>query len=163
MHGDEWEAAVISLLIHAILGVATTTWVLRKNRHLFARGWNSARPTLVEWTFWTVATASVILGWYFNIRYQYWAHAPSWPDYISKLFTNWAADSASQDYIFANVVLFPLWIIMDGRRQGIRVPWGFFVMSLFTSFGFAMGAYLAVVERQVRYTRDHAAVQVPVA
>jgi hypothetical protein len=73
------------------------------------------------------------------------------------LFHNWASDSAAQDYIIANVVLFPIWTITDGRRRGIRVPWGFFVMSLFTSFSFSMAAYLVVVERQVRYDRAHPA------
>ena len=77
----------------------------------------------------------------------------SWIHFTKSLFSNWAADSAAQDYIIANVVLFPIWTIIDGRRRGIRVPWGFFVMSLFTSFAFAMAAYLAVVERQVRYDR----------
>jgi len=33
------------------------------------------------------------------------------------------------------------------------VPWGFFVMSLFTSLGFCMAGYLAFVERQRRYDR----------
>ena len=32
-----------------------------------------------------------------------------------------------------------------------RDTWIYFVMSLFTSFGFAMGLYLAAQERQVRW------------
>jgi hypothetical protein len=100
---------------------------------------------------------SVVLGWYFNIRYvQEWGTTASWIHFTQSLFANWAADSAAQDYIIANVILFPLWTITDGRRRGIAVPWGFFVMSLFTSFAFSMAAYLAVVERQVRYDRASA-------
>jgi hypothetical protein len=49
-----------------------------------------------------------------------------------------------------NVVLLPLWTIVDGRRRGIRSPWIYFVMSLFTSLAFAMAFYLAIVERQER-------------
>ena len=70
---------------------------------------------------------------------------------------NWAADSAAQDYIMVNVVLLPLWTIVDGRRRGLRSPWIFFVMSLFISLAFAMAFYLAFVERQVRADRKKAA------
>ncbi|MGP8007396.1 MAG: DUF2834 domain-containing protein, partial [Acidimicrobiales bacterium] len=69
------------------------------------------------------------------------------------LFSNWAADSAAQDYIIVNVVLLPLWTIVDGRRQHLRIPWIFFVMSLFTSLAFSMAFYLAFIERQLRYNR----------
>jgi hypothetical protein len=56
-----------------------------------------------------------------------------------------------------NVVLLPLWTIVDGRRRGVRAPWIFFVMSLFTSLAFAMAFYLAFVERQLRYRPAEAA------
>lgn len=143
-----------SLIIHAVLGVATTLFVTWKNRHLFRGGWPGARVSVVEGVLYLVAVTSVVLGWYFNIRYvQEWGQTASWIHFTQSLFANWAADSAAQDYIIANVILFPIWTITDGRRRGIKVPWGFFVMSLFTSFAFSMAAYLAVVERQVRYER----------
>jgi hypothetical protein len=138
---------MVSLLIHAVLGVTTTVFVLRANRHLF-----TGRATPVEVVLYVIGFASLGLGWYFNIRYtQQFGSEASWVHFTKSLFSNWAADSAAQDYIIANVLLFPLWTIVDGRRRGIRVPWGFFVMSLFTSFGFSVAAYLVVVERQVRY------------
>ena len=84
------------------------------------------------------------------------AHA-SYVNYTKMLFTNWASDSAAQDYIIVNVVLLPLWTIVDGRRRGLRLPWIFFVMSLFTSLAFSMAMYLAFVERQIRYAREVAA------
>lgn len=145
---------MISLLIHAVLGILTTAWVVRANVHLFRGGWAGFRVTALEAVYYAIAVASVCLGWYFNIRYvQQYGHRASWPNYISLLWKSWAADSASQDYFFANLLIFPLWIVSDGRRQGLKVPWGFFVMSLFTSFGFSMAGYLAFVERQVRYNR----------
>ena len=67
------------------------------------------------------------------------------------LFTNPAASSIAQDDIIANVLLFPLWTMIDGPRRGLKHTWIYFVMSLFTSFGFAMGFYLAAQERQVRW------------
>jgi hypothetical protein len=155
---------MISLVIHAILGVATTAFVAWQNRRLYTGRWAGARVTPLEALLYVVALVSVGLGWYFNIQYvaEFGARA-SWIHFTRSLFTNWAADSAAQDYIIANVVLFPLWTIVDGRRRGIRVPWGFFVMSLFTSFAFAMAAYLAVVERQVRYSRAFPSPAAPLA
>ena len=62
-----------------------------------------------------------------------------------------ATASIGQDIIVTNVFLFPLWTIIDGPRRGLKRAWLYFVMSLFTSFGFAMGLYLAAQERQVRW------------
>jgi len=145
---------MVSLIVHAVLGVAATTIVVWRNRRLFPGEWEGVRVSPLEGFLYVVAVVSVVLGWYFNIRYvQQYGRTASWVHFTQQLFTNWAADSAAQDYIIANVILFPIWTITDGRRRGIAVPWGFFVMSLFTSFAFAMAAYLAVVERQIRYTR----------
>jgi hypothetical protein len=149
---------MVSLIIHAVLGVATTAFVVWCNRRMFTGRWDGVRVTPLEGFLYAVAIVSVALGWYFNIRYvQQYGKTASWVHFTQQLFTNWAADSAAQDYIIANVILFPIWTIVDGRRRGISVPWGFFVMSLFTSFAFAMAAYLAVVERSVRYERAVAA------
>ena len=145
---------VVSLIVHAVLGVVTTGLMVRWNGRLFRRGSPAGRVSALEATYDVVGVASVLLGWYFNIRYtQQFGHRANWVHFTKSLFTNWAADSAAQDYIIANAVLFPLWSISDGRRRGIARPWIFFVMSLFTSFGFSMAAYLAVVERQHRFDR----------
>ena len=48
-------------------------------------------------------------------------------------------------------LLFPLWTMIDGPRRGLKHPWIYFIMSLFTSFGFAMALYLAAQERQLRW------------
>lgn len=141
---------MISLVLHAIGGVVTTVLMVRWNARLF-RGWRAGGVSWVEATYVAVGFASVLLGWYCNIRYtQDVGSEASWVDFTQSLFENWAASSAAQDYIIANVILFPLWTITDGRRRGIVRPWIFFVMSLFTSFGFSMAAYLLAAERQVR-------------
>lgn len=145
-----------SLIIHAVLGVATTAFVVHRNRRLFTGQWAGRRVSPIEGVLYVLAFTSLAIGWYCNIRYtQEYGSQASWIHFTESLFSNWAAASGAQDYIIANVFLFPIWTILDGRRRGIAVPWGFFVMSLFTSFAFSMAAYLAVVERQVRYDRAH--------
>jgi hypothetical protein len=141
------------LFTYGVLGVLSTVAAFVVNRRLFVAG-GAGRPTVLEVLYYLFGMVSLGLGWYFNIRYthQYGSQA-SYIDYTKSLFSNWASDSAAQDYIMVNVVLFPLWSITDGRRRGIRIPWIFFVMSLFTSLAFAVAFYLAFVERQLRYRR----------
>jgi hypothetical protein len=143
-----------SLVFYAILGLISTAFAFVGNRRLFGSG-SVGRVSVLEGLFYFFGLVSLGLGWYFNVRYvhQYGHHA-SYVDYTKALFSNWASDSAAQDYIMVNVVLLPLWTIVDGRRRGLRFPWIFFVMSLFTSLAFSMAMYLAFVERQIRYTRE---------
>ena len=142
---------MISLLVHAVFGVLTTALMVKWNARLF-RGWPGSGVAPIEAVYVVVGFASVALGWYCNIRYvQEFGSEASWVHFTQSLFDNWAASSAAQDYIIANVLLLPVWTITDGRRRGIERPWIFFVMSLFTSFSFAMGLYYAAQERQLRF------------
>jgi hypothetical protein len=154
---------MVSLLVHALLGLTVIGWIVASNPKVFARP--SAGPLLspLECVYYVVGIASVVLGWYFNIRFvqEYSAGSTnpiwgpgSWSDYIRLMFTNPAASSASQDYTIANVVLLPLFTIADGYRRGLRRPWLFFISSLFTSFAFAFAFYFATLERQRRHTQS---------
>jgi glycopeptide antibiotics resistance protein len=141
------------MLISAVLGVATIVVAFWVNRHLFGDG--AARTvgsvTLLEGVYYVVGVCSIVLGWYFNVRYTHTYHNASYWNYTKMLFSNWAADSAAQDYIIVNVVLMPLWTIVEGGRRGLRWAWIFFVMSLFTSLAFSIALYLGFMERQLRY------------
>jgi hypothetical protein len=104
--------------------------------------------------YYGLAVVSVLLGWYFNVRYVFgYPNEYSWSHFTAMLFTNPASGSVGQDMIITNVFLFPLWTMIDGPRRGLRHCWIYFVRSLFTSFSFAMGLYLAAQERQVRWQR----------
>jgi hypothetical protein len=142
-----------SLVFYGILGIASTAIAFFGNRRLFVGG-AAGRTSALEGLYYFLGVVSLCLGWYFNIRYvhQYGHHA-TYVDFTKSLFSNWASDSAAQDYIMVNLVLLPLWTITDGRRRGLRIPWIFFVVSLFTSLAFSVALYLAFVERQIRYAR----------
>ncbi len=141
-----------SLVFYGVLGIISTAAAFVGNRHLFADG-GAGRPSLLEGLYYFLGLVSLGLGWYFNVRYTHQYHDASYANYTKSLFSNWASDSAAQDYIMVNLVLLPLWTITDGRRRGLRIPWIFFVMSLFTSLAFSVAFYLAFVERQIRYNR----------
>jgi hypothetical protein len=141
-----------SLLIHAALGVLTVMVFFRVNRHLYAGGWEGSGVTALEGLYYVLAIVSVCIGWYFNATYvTTYPDEASWVHFTKLLFTNPAASSGGQDLIITNAILFPLWTMIDGPRRGLRSAWIYFAMSLVTSFGFAMGLYLAAQERQVRW------------
>jgi glycopeptide antibiotics resistance protein len=145
-------AMTAQLLVSGILGIATTAVAFWVNRHLFSE--RAAGPvTILEGVYYVVGVCSLVLGWYFNVRYTHTYHNANYWNYTKMLFTNWAADSAAQDYIIVNVVLMPLWTIVEGTRRGLKWAWIFFVMSLFTSLAFSIALFLAFMERQLRYNR----------
>jgi drug/metabolite transporter (DMT)-like permease len=142
-----------SLVIFGILGLASTAVAFAVNRHLFSGG-RAGNVTPLEAVYYVVGLCSLGLGWYFNVRYTHlYGHRANYWNYTKMLFTNWAADSAAQDYIIVNVVLLPLWTIVEGTRRGLKWPWIFFVVSLFTSLAFSIALFLAFMERQLRYNR----------
>lgn len=146
-----------SLIVHAVLGILAVAVTIRSNPEIFRR--TTPRVSALEAVFYLIGIASIPLCWYFNHRYvvQYGAASTnpfvgpgSWAEFIKLGYANPAAASASADYTIGNVLLLPLFTIIDGRRRGIRRPWLYFVCSLFTSFAFAWAFYLATVERQRR-------------
>ena len=141
-----------SLLIHAALGALTVGVFFYTNAYLYRSDWVGSRMTLVERLYYVLAVVSLCVGWYFNQKYVFTYPADaSWMHFTTMLFDNPAAGSGGQDLIITNAILFPLWTMIDGPRRGLRWTWIYFVMSLFTSFGFAMAMYLAAQERQVRW------------
>ena len=158
---------MVSLIVHAILGVLVILWIVRANSRVFARPTGGPAFSTLEIAFYVIGVASIALGYYFNHQFvaqyavpggnPFWGPG-SWQQFIALGYVNPAAASASQDYTIINVVLLPLFTILDGRRRGIRRPWLFFVASLFTSCAFANAFYFAVVERQHRHERSAAAV-----
>lgn len=150
---------MLSLITHAILGVAVVWFLVAANQAIFRRPATGPLISPLEGVYYVVGVASVLLGWYFNIRFvNEYAHGNanpiwgdgSWAQYIELMYVNPAASSASQDYTIGNLVLLPLMTIVGGRRRGINRPWLYFVASLFTSFAFAWAFYLATIERQRR-------------
>jgi len=151
---------MVWIVAHAVLGVAVIAWVLHANPLLRRRPPEGPAVSALEATYLLVGLASWVLGYVFNIQFVHEYAVPggnpiwgegSWQDYIVHLFDNPAASSASQDYIFVNVVLLPIFTIVDGRRRGIAKPWLFFVSTLFTSCAFGIALYFAVAERLRRH------------
>jgi hypothetical protein len=152
---------VIALVVHLVLGVVIIWLVLRANPLARRRAATGPAFSWLEATYLGVGVLSVVLGYYFNYQFvqEYrpdsggnaiWGPG-SWQDFIAKIFDNPAAASAGEDYIWINVVIMPLFTIVDGYRRGLGKPWLFFVTTLFTSCTFGLCLYLYVAERTRRH------------
>jgi hypothetical protein len=96
----------------------------------------------------------LLVGWYFKFQYmQEYGSQAGWSNWTQQLFVNPASASGGQDLLFANLLLYPLWTIVDGRRNGMRRNWLFFPMSALTSYAFGVALFLALKERQLRWNK----------
>lgn len=151
---------MVSLIVHAMLSLVVIWFAVASNSHIFFRPLDGPRFSVLEVVYYVVGIASIVVGYYFNTQFvaEYttassnpiWGPG-SWQEFIQLGYVNPAAASVSQDYTIINVILLPLFTIVDGRRRGIRRPWIFFVSSLFTSCAFAYAFYFATIERQRRH------------
>ena len=148
---------MVALLVHAILGIAVIVFVVRSNPAIFKRVPEGSQLSTLEIVYWVIGIVSLPLCWYFNIRYVYqyapnpMIGQPNWSEFIALGYANPASSSQVLDYTIINVVLLPIFTIVDGLRRGVRRPWLFFVSSLFTSCVFAFAFYFATIERQRRH------------
>ncbi|WP_020648036.1 DUF2834 domain-containing protein [Solimonas variicoloris] len=138
-------------LFYAGLGLLSVALIVWLSRDLYRRGGPAGAASALEWVCWLTAAPALLIGWYFNIAYmREYGAAAGWWHWTTLLFVNPASASGGQDLILANLILFPLWTIVDGRRLGMRAPWLYFPMSLLTSYAFAIALFMAVRERQRR-------------
>ena len=153
---------MISLIVHFVIGVLVIVWIVRANQQIFARPATGPLFTPLELTYYAAGIAATVIGYYFNHQFvadyavaggNLFSGPASYQNFVALGYANPAAASASQDYTIVNVILLPLFTIVDGYRRGIRRPWLFFVASLFTSCAFAFAFYFAVAERQHRHEK----------
>ena len=137
-------------ITYVLIGLASIAPIFVLNRPLFRT--RNVAVSGVEALYYGVGLVALLVGWYFNFAYfrQYGDEA-GWLHWTKLLFVNPASASGGQDLIIANLVLFPLWTVLDGRRDGMRAAWWYFVMSLLTSYAFAIALFLAVQHRQRRW------------
>ena len=158
---------MVSLLVHAILGIVVIAIIVKLNPAIFKRVPAGPQLSPLEIVFWVVGIASLPMCWYFNIRfvYEYAAEPVLGPGQLVAVhqagFREPRVQFAGADYTIGNVILLPLFTIIDGRRRSIRHPWLFLISSFFTSFAFAWAFYLATVERQRRHQQAAVPVDSP--
>lgn len=137
-----------------VLAIIPVLWV---NRHLF-RGPQGHRTSLIELALAAFGLPALLIGWYHNIAYMNgYPELNGWLHWTSLLFVNPASASAGQDLIFANLFLFPLWNMIEGRRHRMKLWWWYFPMSLLTSYAFGIALFMIMQLRQMRFNEQQAA------
>jgi hypothetical protein len=141
-------------IFYSIIALLAIGLVFYVNAHLYKPGGKAGGASLLELSCYAFGLLALGLGWYFNYLYfQEYGDAAGWWHWTTLLFVNPASASGGQDLIIANLILLPLWTILDGRRTGMKISWWYFPMSLVTSYAFAIALFLAVRERQLRWNR----------
>ena len=119
---------MIAIYAHLVLGFVAIWLVLRANPLAARRVAGGPTFSWLESAYLVAGVLSVAMGYYFNIQFVHeyrpdsggnaiWGPG-SWQDFIVKIFDNPAAASAGEDYIWINVVILPLFTIVDGYRRG---------------------------------------------
>ncbi len=139
-------------IFYVVVGLLAIAVTFAFNAHLFRRGSGGGKVTVLQWVYYIIALKALLIGWYFNFQYfRGYGDEAGWWHWTQQLFVNPAAASGGQDLIIANMVLLPLWTLVDGRRMGMRASWIYFPMSLLTSYAFGVALYLAIRERQLHW------------
>src|ERR1700743_2484894 len=156
---------MVSIVVHFLLGLGCIVWIVASNPKVDAKPAGGTWLSPLECVYYAAGIASIVLGYWFNIHFVMGAHGQgnlvsgpaSYPTFIREQFANPAAGSGNQDYMIANVILMPVFTIVDGLRRGIRRPWLYFLSSFFTSFAFPFAFYFATMERQGRHPQSPSA------
>ena len=99
------------------------------------------RPThLRQAVYGVLAVVGLVGTWYFNLTYT----GP--PSYLSAWFANAASSSAAVDLLVA-FAAGSLFMIVEGRRLGMRLPWLYPVFGVVLAFAFTFPLFLLMRER----------------
>ena len=150
---------MVALIIHFVLAIVVIASIVASNPQIFRQP-AIPKVSVLEAVYYAAGIVATAIGYYFNYRYvnEYslgthnaiWGDHGSWKEFIQLGWANPAVSSASSDYYIMSLVVLLLFLIIDGRRRGVRHAWLYNLFSLTASCTFAFGFYLATVERQRR-------------
>ena len=137
---------MVALLVHAILGIITIAIIIKLNPAVFKRVPAGPQLSTLEIVLLgcrhRVAAASAGTSTSASCtstrQNPFWGQG-DWSQFIKMGFANPASSSQCADYTIGNVILLPLFTIIDGRRRGIRHPWLFFVIQPFHQLRVRLG------------------------
>jgi fucose permease len=152
---------MVALIIHFVIAIGVIVVIVASNPQIFRQP-ATPKVSVLEAVYYVAGIAATVIGYYFNLKYvndysqgshnAIWGDHGSWKEFIQLGWANPAVSSASSDYYLMSLVVLPLFVIVDGRRRGVRHPWLYvmFVLTASSTFGWAF--YLATIGRQRRVT-----------
>jgi hypothetical protein len=152
---------MVALIIHLVIAIGVIVVIVASNPQIFRQP-ATPKVSVLEAVYYVAGIAATVIGYYFNLKYvnEYsqgahnaiWGNHGSWKEFIQLGWANPAVSSASSDYYLMSLVVLPLFVIVDGRRRGVRHAWLYVIFNLTASCTFALAFYLATVARQRRVT-----------
>jgi hypothetical protein len=152
---------MVALIIHLFIAIVVIVVIVASNPQIFRQP-ATPKVSVLEAVYYVAGIAATVIGYYFNLKYvndysqgshnAIWGDHGSWKEFIQLGWANPAVSSASSDYYIMSLVVLPLFVIVDGRRRGVRHAWLYFLFVLTASSTLAWAFYLATVERQRRVT-----------
>ncbi len=97
------------------------------------------------WVYLAVAAIGLLGTAWFNVQSM---REPSGDSFLAAWFANPSVTSLSID-LLATASAASIFIILEGRRLGIRWYWLYVVLSFVTAVGFTFPLFLAVRERRL--------------
>lgn len=97
------------------------------------------------WVYLAVAIIGLVGTAWFNVRSVL---EPSGESFLAAWFANPAVTSLSID-LLATASAASIFIILEGRRLGMRLYWLYVVLSFVTAVGFMFPLFLAMRERRL--------------
>jgi hypothetical protein len=151
---------MVALIVHFVIAIVVIAFIVASNPQIFRRPVTGPKVSVLEGVYYVAGIAATAIGYYYNFQYvnsysqgthnAIWGEHGSWKEFIQLGWANPAVSSASSDYYIMSLVVLLVFLIVDGRRRGIRHSWVYNLFSLTASCTFAFGFYLATVERQRR-------------
>lgn len=112
------------------------------------------RPTdLRQIVYGALAVVGLAGTWYFNLTYS------GEVSYLAAWFANAASSSAAVDLLVA-FTAGSIFMIAEGRRLGMRVPWLYVVFGVILAFAFTFPLFLLVRERTLHAAQESRAARV---
>lgn len=97
------------------------------------------------WVYLAVAAVGLVGTAWFNVQSVV---NPSGPTFLSAWFANPSVSSLSWD-LLATASAASIFIVLEGRRLGIRWYWAYVLFSFVTAVAFTFPLFLAVRERHL--------------
>jgi hypothetical protein len=116
----------------------------------------SRRTNGAFWTYLAIALIGLVGTAYFNVR----STLEPGDTFVAAWFANPSVSSLSWD-LLATASAASIFIVLEGRRVGVRWYWLYVIASFVTAVGFTFPLFLAMRERQLlgaTHGGDHSAV-----
>ncbi len=107
--------------------------------------------TALQWFYGLLAVLGVILPWRYNVEWMQTSDATGAFDFVRASMANAASTSISLD-ITVVFLCFSVWVVVEGRRIGMRFAWLFIPYAALVALASAFPLFLLLRTRRLSRT-----------